>query len=281
MYVSHTNSYQYFLVGTSCLCRDEYLQLEMILWHLLPFQRWNQFQLIWRSLPHMYTDYLPSSLDRAKLQGYEGARWGKMADPSGRSAPGEINSLLIWQQPHPMYFAEVEYRSFPNDTTLKAWDAILIATADFMSSYAWFNETTGVYDLGPPMYPASENTNPNATVNPAFELAYWRFGLDVAIRWKERQSLEVPAEWIQVRDNLAPLPVADDAYAIYEGIPNMWKNTTVQDHPALSAIYGLLPPPSSGPPLNLTIVQNTADKIRDLWDLNDCWGWDFPMLASK
>ncbi|KAK7753847.1 hypothetical protein SLS62_004213 [Diatrype stigma] len=254
---------------------------EMILWHLLPFARWNQFPLLWRSLPHTYSDYLSSSLERAKLQGYKGARWGKMTDPSGRSAPGEINSLLIWQQPHPMYFAEVEYRSFPNDTTLRAWDEILSATADFMASYAWFNETTGVYDLGPPMYPASENTDPNATVNPAFELAYWRFGLDVAIRWKERQSLDIPVAWTDVRDNLAPLPVADDAYAVYEGIPNMWENTTVQDHPAMSAIYGLLPPPGSGPPLNLTIAQNTADKIHDLWDLDDCWGWDFPMLAMN
>lgn len=220
-----------------------------------------------------------------------------MTDPTGRSAPGEINSLLIWQQPHPMYFAEVEYRSFPNDTTLAAWDEILTATADFMVSYAWLNGTTGVYDLGPPMYPASENTNPNATVNPAFELAYWRFGLDVAVRWRQRQKREVPARWTEVRDNLAPLPVADEAYAVYEGIPGMWKDAaTVQDHPAMSAIYGLLPPPdgsgssssSSGssnesppPPLNLTIVRNTADKIRDLWDLGDCWGWDFPMLAMN
>ena len=109
-----------------------------------------------------------------------------MTDPTGRSAPGEINSLLIWQQPHPMYFAEVEYRSFPNRTTLERWDEVLTATADFMASYAWWNATTRVYDLGPPMYPASENTNPNATVNPAFELAYWRCGLEHESTWMER-----------------------------------------------------------------------------------------------
>ncbi|CAJ2511816.1 Uu.00g074410.m01.CDS01 [Anthostomella pinea] len=255
--------------------------LEMVLWHLLHFARWNKFPLLWRSLPNMYTQFLNSSLDRAQAQGYDGARWGKMTDPSGRSAPGEINSLLIWQQPHPMYFAEVEYRSFPNHTTLTNWDEILTPTADFMASYAFFNESTQVYDLGPPMYPVSENTNPNATINPAFELAYWRFGVDVAIKWKQRQNLTAPAKWISVRDNLAPLPTADDAFAVYEGIPNMWQNTTVQDHPALSAIFGLLPPPSSGPGLNMTIVQNTADKIRNGWDLADCWGWDFPMLAMN
>ncbi|KAI0910237.1 Six-hairpin glycosidase-like protein [Ustulina deusta] len=257
--------------------------LEMILWHLLHFARWDKYPLFWRSLPHTYSDFLSSSLDRARLQGYEGARWGKMTDPAGRSAPGEINSLLIWQQPHPMYFAETEYRSFPNAGTLEKWDEILTPTADFMASYAFYNESTAVYDLGPPMYPASENTHPNATVNPAFELAYWRFGLDVAISWKRRQGLPVPSKWAEVRDKLAPLPTAGDAFALYEGIPDMWapNSTTVTDHPAMSAIFGFLPPPSSGPPLNMTIVRNTADKIRELWALDDCWGWDFPMLAMN
>ncbi|KAI0439769.1 Six-hairpin glycosidase-like protein [Xylaria telfairii] len=257
--------------------------LEMILWHLLHFARWDKYPLLWRSLPHTYSDYLSSSRDRARQQGYEGARWGKMTDPTGRSAPGEINSLLIWQQPHAMYFAETEYRSFPGAATLDKWDEILTATAEFMASYAFYNASTGVYDLGPPMYPASENTNPNATVNPAFELAYWRFGLDVAIRWKQRQELPVPAKWVDVRDRLAPLPTADDAFALYEGIPDMWtpNSSTVTDHPAMSGIFGLLPPPSSGPPLNLTVVRNTESKIRELWDWDDCWGWDFPMLAMN
>lgn len=257
--------------------------LEMVLWHLLHFARWDKYPLLRRSLPHTYTNFLPSSLDRASLQGYEGARWGKMSDPTGRSAPGEINSLLIWQQPHAMYFAETEYRSFPTAATLKKWDAILTPTADFMASYAFHNASTGVYDLGPPMYPASENTNPNATVNPAFELAYWRFGLDVAMRWKERQDLPIPAKWTEVRDKLAPLPTAGDAFALYEGIPDMWapNSSTVADHPAMSGIFGLLPPPSSGPPLNMTVVRNTAEKIRELWAWDDCWGWDFPMLAMN
>jgi hypothetical protein len=109
--------------------------LEMNLWHLLPFARWNQFGLFWRSTPNMYQRFLPSSLDRAAAQGYKGARWGKMTDPAGRSAPGEINSLLIWQQPHPMYFAETEYRAYPNATTLERWDEIITATADFMASF--------------------------------------------------------------------------------------------------------------------------------------------------
>lgn len=150
----------------------------MTFWHLVHFSRWNHHDLLSRSVPGIYSAFLSSSYDRASLQGYKGARcmsnpslpeytlpltqqsvWAhltadkyfigsKMTDPTGRSAPGEINSLLIWQQPHPMYFAELSYRSCPNATTLDSWDEILTATADFMASFAWHNETTNVYDLG-------------------------------------------------------------------------------------------------------------------------------------
>ncbi|KAK4455455.1 Six-hairpin glycosidase-like protein [Podospora aff. communis PSN243] len=256
--------------------------LEMNLWNSLPFARWGHFPLLWRSLPDMYTRFLASSFDRARDQGYLGARWGKMTDPTGRSAPGEINSLVIWQQPHPMFFAETEYRSFPNATTLARWDTILTATADYMASYAYFNKTTQVYDLGPPMYPVSENTNPNATVNPTFELAYWRFGLDIAAKWKTRQNQTIPPVWLTVRDNLAPLPIVNGTYAVYEGIPSMWTDpATTNDHPAMAGIFGLLPPPLSGPPLNESILRKTADMIHELWDLEQSYGWDFAMLAMN
>ncbi|SPQ27484.1 305bdf51-8557-4586-925b-45dc976ca614 [Thermothielavioides terrestris] len=256
--------------------------LEMALWHLLPFARWNRFPLLWRSLPSTYHQFLPTSLARARMQGYAGARWGKMSDPSGRSAPGDINALLIWQQPHPMYFAETEYRAFPGAATLARWDAVLTATADFMASYAFWNASTRVYDLGPPMYPVSENTDPNATVNPTFELAYWRFGLDVAVRWKTRQGKPVPRAWLAVRDGLAPLPMADGAYAVYEGIPGMWtSNATTNDHPAMAGIFGLLPPPASGPPLDMAAVKKTAALIKELWALDYSYGWDFGMLAMN
>ncbi|KAL2193482.1 Six-hairpin glycosidase-like protein [Corynascus similis CBS 632.67] len=263
--------------------------LEMTLWHALPFARWNRFPLLWRSLPTTYEQLLPSALARADMQGYTGggARWGKMmaplaAAPGGLSAPGEINALLIWQQPHPLYFAEVEWRAFPNRTTLERWDDVVGATADFMAAYAWWNETRGAYDLGPPMYPVSENTDANATRNPTFELAYWRFGLDVAVRWRERLGRDVPSEWVKVRDGLAPLPMVDGTYAVYEGIEGMWtSNATTNDHPAMAGIYGLLPPPASGEPLDMAALEKTALKIKELWALDYSYGWDFSMLAMN
>lgn len=97
-----------------------------------------------RAIPGVYKRFLPTSILRAQHQGYAGVRWVKENDPTGRSAPGEMNSLIIWQQPHPMQFAEYEWRSFPTVTTLENWDHILGETADFMVSYAWWNESTGI-----------------------------------------------------------------------------------------------------------------------------------------
>ena len=57
-----------------------------------------------------------------------------------------------------MYMAELAYQASPTLATLKRWDQVLTATADYMASYAWKNETTGKFDLGPPFvstYPPS------------------------------------------------------------------------------------------------------------------------------
>lgn len=275
------------LLPFTCCPQTNTSKMEMYLWHGIPLAVWSHLPLLDRSLSHTYQDLLPNALALAQRQGYSGARWGKMTGPDFSDAPGEINALLIWQQPHPMYFAETEFRR-RGDGVLEKWDEVLSATADFMASYAWYNESTGFFDLGPPMYPASENTNPNVTRNPTFELAYWRFGLDIAILWKERQGLEPPESWSLVRDGLAPLPTAEinattgPTFPIYEGVPDMWTdNGTTMDHPAMSAVYGLLPPPFSGEELSLEVVSNTAEHIKTYWDLEQSFGWDFPMLAMN
>ena len=251
--------------------------------------RWGKWTELWRSQPSMYTEFLPASLARAANQGYKGARWGKMSDPSGRSSPAapsaDIDAFLIWQQPHPTYFAEVEWRAFPTykQRTLNRWDEIVTETANFMASFAWYNSTTGVYDLGPPVYTASETTDAYVTINPTFEIEYWRFGLDIAKRWKLRQGQPVPQAWQDVLDKLAPIYVDEyGTFPTYEGIPGMWTDpSTTNSHPMMAGIYGILPPPVSGPPLNMTVVQNTADKILSTWQLTGAWGWDFPLLAMN
>ncbi|QDS77139.1 hypothetical protein FKW77_001225 [Venturia effusa] len=250
--------------------------MEMAFWHLAHWTIWDKWSLYDRSIG-VYDRFLPSSIERARKQGYKGARLGKMSDPSGGSAPGEINRLLIWQQPHPMYFAEMEYRKFPTEKTLQKWDHILTPIADFMASYAHHNETTKPYDLGPPLHIVSETTSPNKTRNPPFELAYWRFGLSIASKWKQRQRKPIPKEWTTVYQDLAPFPTQNDLYVLYEGVENPWTTRHyTEDHPSLLGLNGWLPP---DPLLNHTTFTATVHKVHEVWNFSASYGWDFPLLA--
>ncbi|KAI0634323.1 Six-hairpin glycosidase-like protein [Trametes polyzona] len=219
--------------------------MEMFFWHSAHWALFNNWDLLNRA-SGVYARFLPSTLARAQTQqGFPtGARWPKMTDPSGRMAPGEINELLLWEQPHPLVFAEYQYR----------------ATADWMAACARRNASTGVFDLGPPLYVVGEDTRPNATRNPAFELVYWRFGLAAASTWLERLGEEVPAACTEVKENLAPLPIQDGLYAMYEGIPSDFWDTPAftNDHPALVGLYGWLPMTAN---VSLDIAKATAEKV--------------------
>lgn len=142
-----------------------------------------------------------------------------------------------------------------------------------MASFAWKNVSTGFYDLGPPLYPVSEDTQPNATVNPAFELAYWRLGLNIAEKWLEDLDEQVPAGWLLVKNQLANLPVSLDGqyYTVYEGIEDkFWTNSEyINDHPALVGLHGWLPPTGG---LSLTKARATMEKVWSSWNLTNCWG---------
>ncbi|MGB3151431.1 MAG: hypothetical protein WBB27_12295, partial [Maribacter sp.] len=83
--------------------------LEMHWWHGAHYQLWNRWPLFKRSL-QWYQDVLPVAETIAKRQGYLGARWPKMIGPDGRFGPSKIGPFLIWQQPHPLFYAEQNYR---------------------------------------------------------------------------------------------------------------------------------------------------------------------------
>jgi hypothetical protein len=126
----------------------------------------------------------------------------------------------------------------------------------------------------------AEDTSPNITINPAFELAYWRYGLGLAETWMTRLALPIPSAWTQVKAQLAPLPIEDGLYAVYDGIEsNFWTDPTyINDHPALAGIHGWLPPIDG---VNLSIAKATADKTYTNWNISNCWGYDclFMLLA--
>lgn len=107
--------------------------MEMIVWHSAHWISWGRDQYLHNIFPVIYEKLQPKSLTRAKKMGWEGARWPKMTETTtGRSSPGGINAYLMWQQPHPMYMAMLAFKSKSTKTTLKRWDPILEATADYM-----------------------------------------------------------------------------------------------------------------------------------------------------
>ena len=246
---------------------------EMIWWHEVHYALWNRWSEMEKSL-HVFRDFLPTSKARAAEQGYKGARWPKCTANLDRDWPHPIHAMLIWQQPHPIYFAELDYRLHPSKETLEKWSDVVFNTADFMADFAWYEKTNSRYILGPPMYIVSENTKPDITSNPAFELGYWGFGLRTAQLWKERLGLVRDRKWDDVLKKLSPLPQKDGLYITHENIDSMWTKFNFE-HPGLIGTYGMLP----GDGVDTLCFKRTLEKVISTWNFNRTWGWDFPMLA--
>ena len=119
--------------------------MEMVFWHMAHWGLWNNWALV-SGAGDTYRRFLASSIERAQVQQNfsMGARWSKMTDPSGRSPPGEINELLIWQQPHPLIFAEYEYRATRSRQTLEKWKDVLNETANWMAQWVLDNQLDGI-----------------------------------------------------------------------------------------------------------------------------------------
>ena len=247
--------------------------LEMHWWHGAHYALWDRWELLDRSLA-WYRQSLPVAQKLAADQGYRGARWPKMIGPDGRDAPSGTGPLLIWQQPHPIFYALLDYRLHPTQATLEKWREVVFETADFLASFAVLDETTHQYALGPPIKTVPENTKPRETRNPAFELSYWRFGLRIALQWRESLGLPPEPDWQRVHDGLAPLPTADGAYLQQEGMTDTYTQWN-WEHPSLIGMLGMLP----GDGVDPTIMQTTVRKVMQEWKWDRCWGWDFPMMA--
>lgn len=250
--------------------------LEMHWWHAVHFALWDRTPLLEKSV-QWYEKIMPQAKSMAKAQGYDGARWPKMAGPDGREGPSGIGVFLIWQQPHPIYYAELCYRAHPNEKTLNDYKEIVFQTAEFMASYAHLDKTGHRYYLGPPLIPAQECYPPRTTFNPTYELAYWAWGLECAQQWKRRLELDPDPQWQDVIDRLSPLPMKDGVYVTTESTPDTFENAALRrDHPSLVGALGVLP---GGKMVDRETMRRTLHKIFGDWNWESTWGWDYPMLA--
>lgn len=250
--------------------------LEMHWWHGVHFALWDRTPLLEKSMP-WYSMVMEKAKATARWQGYEGARWQKMTDPYGNESPSDIGVFIIWQQPHPIYFAELLYRQNPTQETLYKYREIVFSTADFLASFTKLNDSDGKYHLCGPIVPSQEIFKPTETDDPAYELAYWHYALSVAQQWRERLGMEHNASWQNVIDNLTPLPMRDGLYLPVATVPDAYTDDKYRnDHPSVTAAYGTLPLVHDMDP---GIMSRTFGEIMKRWNWDTTWGWDYPMLA--
>ncbi len=257
--------------GLTCNSWHGKFHLEMHWWHSVHFALWGQADVLRHQLD-WYCENLEIMQETARRQGYAGARWGKMLGPDAVESPSKVGPLIIWQQPHPIYYAELLYREAKDSALLARYGAIVSETAAFMASFVTWNEARACFELAPPLVSASERLQDHTVAcNPTFELTYWHWALKTANSWRERQGLAANETWDHIAGNLAPPPIGRGRYLELEQ-PQIGNG----GHPTMLAAYGLLP---GSPSVNHQTMAATLAHVIKRWDFAGTWGWDFPMMA--
>ena len=263
--------------------------LEMHAWHSGAFASWGRQALLARSMD-WYRDHLGDAQAVARAHQVEGAWWPKMAGPEGRNSPSTINPFIMWQQPHPIYLAELLWRAAPTTATLARYGEVVEQTGRLLASWPRLDEGGTRYMLGPPIIPVQENHPPLTTFNPTFELEYFRWGLRTAQAWRVRRGLKPDPHWANVIARLAAPAVSREGFYLpVQSEPNFWTTTLSPacsghaeaapclnyDHPSFLMAYGLI----AGARIDRAIMRRTLAATAAHWDFRQTWGWDYPMIA--
>lgn len=260
--------------------------LEMHPWHAGWQAMWGRPELLERSLP-WYLGNLDNARAEAARHGVKGAWWPKMVGPEGRNSPSLVSPFIMWQQPHPILLAELIWRSEKDPAVLGRYAELVEATADLLAS--WPIEANGRLNLGAPMIPAQENYDPLSTINPTFEVEYFRWALETAQQWRVRQGQPRRADWDQALAKIAPPVMKDGLYLPVESVPDFWETAMSdacrkhaaaaqcknRDHPSFLMAYGFIP----GARIDPDAMRRTFEAVERNWDVRQTWGWDFPMMA--
>lgn len=247
--------------------------LEMYMWHLAYLPLWGRSRLLKNSLG-WFKRILPEAQKNAARNQYRGAKWPKMVGPEGVDCPSKIATLLVWQQPHLLFMLEMIYQQEGDKAFLEEYWELVEQSAEYMADFAEYNSEKGVYELVSPLIPAQERHKPEDTLNPLYEIEYWRLGLQIAIKWADRLGKVCPSLWKEVAEHMAEPTVCDGVYLAHELCGDTYSHFA-EDHPSMVAALGLLP----GERIDKQIMQNTLDRIYQVWNFKSMWGWDFAMLA--
>ncbi|MDD3996981.1 MAG: hypothetical protein PHH86_04640, partial [Sphaerochaetaceae bacterium] len=262
---------------TGLTCNSWYgkFHLEMHVWHAAWAILYNHPALVERSLQY-YRKIAPLARERARQQGYQGLRWPKMTDPCGADSPSTIGPLLCWQQPHLLYFSELLHHCTQSSERAKKYVDLVFEIVEFMVDYVQWDVETQRFVLGPPVIPAQENHPSESTLNPLFELEYFRWGIATAIEWKRRLKQDIPARWKHVLEHLSecPLDTVMNTYMAHEHCPDTY-GSYADDHPSFLFAYGFLPSKK----IDVKHMSASFDAVLKHWRFESMWGWDFPAMA--
>ena len=131
-----------------------------------------------------------------------------------------------------------------------------------------------VYELRPPLIPVQETHDPETTLNPVFELEYWREALNIADEWAKRSGRKGNSRWGMVSEAMALPASAEGVYLTHENGADTYINHA-KDHPSMLMACGIL----RGDRLDRETVERTLQKVLEVWDFNTAWGWDFAVMA--
>lgn len=262
---------------TGLTCNSWYgkAHLEMHFWHMAWAPLWGHGELLARCLP-WYHAHLPEAKANAARNGYRGARWPKMIADDAQDSPSPIAVLLVWQQPHIIVLLELLHRTIVPERRadfLREHWPLIRETADFMADYA-VQDAQGVYHIEPPVIPVQERYAPEDTRDPSFEVAYWKFGLQLAVHWAEDMGEAVDAMWRDVAAHMALPPMHSGLYTAHANRADTFE-TMAEDHPSMLQCLGMLP----GEDVEHTAMTRTLGRVLDCWNENSLWGWDFAVMV--
>lgn len=270
---------------TGLTCNSWYgkFHIEMHPVHAAYLALYGRGDLLERSFG-FYLGALKNAKRIAKENGFKGARWPKMTDPTAENSPSVIAPLLIWQQPHIIYMLEllrlsrysesrVEVPAISEKDFLEKYRVPVEETAEFMADFAIYDEKTDRYILPPPLYSVQEKGNPSEIINPGFEIEYWKFGLNIAADWLEKLSVKDCGKYRETAAKMAVQKPVEGLLPAYEGYSKTYTDLNM-DHPSMLFGKGLLSAETDEEALLCSIKE-----FKDKWDFDSLWGWDFAFLA--
>lgn len=243
--------------------------MEMYWWHSAHWALWGHPELLEKSLRNL-TQLMPPGRAMARLEGCKGVKWSKMTDPTGAESPSGVGPALVWQQPHPIYLAELVWRARKNRATLERYKDIVFETADYMATFVDYDPVRKEYVLGPGINSADEkHTDYAHNLNPTMELEYWKWALETAQKWRLRLGMTRNEQWQQVIDHLARPTVRNGIYPAME-IP-------VENTPSTMTtfMYGVLP----GEDIDKDAMRNTLHRVSHVDRIQSSVTWGTAMMA--